>query len=234
MRSLFFLCCLVVSWQVEAQPASQPLQKIICGDGVLDAGEQCDDGNNQDGDACAADCLMVLQPEAPTLPPATTQALQKNLYDAETLLNPAVDEGPYYRSPRVALWLSAAPTVASFAGLYTTLIYRGVTNEIAPAALTASLAGVSISPSLGMIYAQKPSLAFGLMALRGGAAGLFALGLALHRDDPEGGGDLDERIVGIGFSTFTLVALLEVISTVNAAKQSHPPGTPKPATIIKQ
>jgi len=28
----------------------------ICGDGTLDADEQCDDGNNDDGDGCSADC----------------------------------------------------------------------------------------------------------------------------------------------------------------------------------
>jgi len=27
-----------------------------CGDGILDPGEDCDDGNNDDGDCCAADC----------------------------------------------------------------------------------------------------------------------------------------------------------------------------------
>jgi cysteine-rich repeat protein len=29
-----------------------------CGNGVLDPGEQCDDGNNLDGDGCSADCLL--------------------------------------------------------------------------------------------------------------------------------------------------------------------------------
>jgi cysteine-rich repeat protein len=27
-----------------------------CGDGILDGGETCDDGNNVDGDGCNADC----------------------------------------------------------------------------------------------------------------------------------------------------------------------------------
>ena len=234
MRSIFLLCCLLLSWQTTAQPASQPLQKIICGDGVLDAGEACDDGNNQDGDGCAVDCLAVTQTPEPTLPPATTKALKKGIYDAETLLNPVVNEGPYYRSPKVAFWLSAAPSIASFAGLYTTLIYRGLTDEKATAALTGSLAAVSITPSLGMIYAQKPSLAFGLMAARGAGAGLFALGLALRSEDPEADDDFDDRLMGIGLLTITVSAMMEVFSTPNAAKQAHPPGTPKPATILKQ
>lgn len=28
----------------------------FCGDGILSAGEECDDGNNVDGDGCSADC----------------------------------------------------------------------------------------------------------------------------------------------------------------------------------
>ncbi len=30
----------------------------FCGDGLPDAGEECDDGNNDDGDGCSADCLV--------------------------------------------------------------------------------------------------------------------------------------------------------------------------------
>jgi len=30
-----------------------------CGDGVLDAGEVCDDGNNVGGDGCSADCKSL-------------------------------------------------------------------------------------------------------------------------------------------------------------------------------
>lgn len=30
----------------------------VCGDGVLDEGEQCDDGNNVDGDGCSAECTV--------------------------------------------------------------------------------------------------------------------------------------------------------------------------------
>ncbi|MCA9298446.1 MAG: DUF4215 domain-containing protein, partial [Phycisphaerales bacterium] len=33
--------------------------KPRCGDGILDAGEACDDGNDVGGDGCAADCLSV-------------------------------------------------------------------------------------------------------------------------------------------------------------------------------
>jgi len=30
-----------------------------CGDGILDGGEVCDDGNTRDGDGCAANCLRL-------------------------------------------------------------------------------------------------------------------------------------------------------------------------------
>lgn len=30
----------------------------FCGDGTLDPGEECDDGNNVDGDGCSADCTV--------------------------------------------------------------------------------------------------------------------------------------------------------------------------------
>jgi cysteine-rich repeat protein len=29
---------------------------MLCGDGIIDDGEQCDDGNTFDGDGCDADC----------------------------------------------------------------------------------------------------------------------------------------------------------------------------------
>lgn len=32
------------------------MAQATCGDGILDPGEQCDDGNNQDGDCCSATC----------------------------------------------------------------------------------------------------------------------------------------------------------------------------------
>jgi cysteine-rich repeat protein len=34
----------------------EPLPLIVCGDGVLDAGEECDDRNTDSGDGCSARC----------------------------------------------------------------------------------------------------------------------------------------------------------------------------------
>ena len=37
----------------------------FCGDGHLDAGEQCDDGNSRDGDGCSANCTIEDNHEIP-------------------------------------------------------------------------------------------------------------------------------------------------------------------------
>ena len=34
----------------------EPLRPLVCGDGELDAGETCDDGNTTPGDGCSAGC----------------------------------------------------------------------------------------------------------------------------------------------------------------------------------
>ena len=37
---------------------SEPEPEFYCGDGSLDEGEECDDGNNEDGDGCSALCII--------------------------------------------------------------------------------------------------------------------------------------------------------------------------------
>jgi len=51
-------------------PPPPPPTPPICGNGVLESGEECDDGNVIDGDGCSAACtaeipLLVIQPPAP-------------------------------------------------------------------------------------------------------------------------------------------------------------------------
>jgi len=36
----------------------EPEEEPYCGDGVIDSGEQCDDGNNYDDDGCSANCTL--------------------------------------------------------------------------------------------------------------------------------------------------------------------------------
>src|SRR5262245_20569346 len=38
--------------------ATAPGCQGVCGNGELEAGEQCDDGNTRDGDACEHDCTL--------------------------------------------------------------------------------------------------------------------------------------------------------------------------------
>ncbi|MCP4246278.1 MAG: DUF4215 domain-containing protein, partial [bacterium] len=33
-----------------------------CGNGIIEAGEECDDGNNTDGDGCSVECLIEPEP----------------------------------------------------------------------------------------------------------------------------------------------------------------------------
>lgn len=40
-----------------------PIEQPVCGDGVLDSGEECDDGNTEDGDGCSATCTIEQTPE---------------------------------------------------------------------------------------------------------------------------------------------------------------------------
>ncbi len=42
------------------------IELSACGDGTVDAGEECDDGNTDDGDCCAADCTF--EPQGSTCP----------------------------------------------------------------------------------------------------------------------------------------------------------------------
>jgi len=45
-------------FQCASAPASHP-SSPVCGDGFLSAGEDCDDGNNADGDGCSATCKIT-------------------------------------------------------------------------------------------------------------------------------------------------------------------------------
>ncbi|MBL8682743.1 MAG: DUF4215 domain-containing protein [Myxococcales bacterium] len=47
-------------------PAAAPIAAPRCGDGVLDDGEECEDGNTRDGDSCSSRCLVVEQTPAAT------------------------------------------------------------------------------------------------------------------------------------------------------------------------
>ena len=50
MRRLFLVCVMACG--------SSPNNEPFCGDGAVDPGEQCDDGNNVSGDGCSATCKL--------------------------------------------------------------------------------------------------------------------------------------------------------------------------------
>jgi cysteine-rich repeat protein len=45
--------------QLEPSPCRTNCTIPRCGDGLVDPGERCDDGNTSDGDACSADCASI-------------------------------------------------------------------------------------------------------------------------------------------------------------------------------
>ncbi|MCP3982254.1 MAG: hypothetical protein GY716_23360 [bacterium] len=56
------------SWQTTLTPPGEPARDVnletpACGDGILDVGESCDDGNQANGDGCTSDCNV--EPSAP-------------------------------------------------------------------------------------------------------------------------------------------------------------------------
>ncbi len=55
LRWGFGLCCLVLA-ACPGRPVEEPV--AICGDGRVEGAEQCDDGNQVDGDGCQADCRL--------------------------------------------------------------------------------------------------------------------------------------------------------------------------------
>lgn len=63
-------------------PAAPPAAPV-CGNGVIEAGEQCDDGNTAGGDGCSATCRIIVKPAV--VAPATLQALR---ISGETQLHP--------------------------------------------------------------------------------------------------------------------------------------------------
>ncbi|MDY0004019.1 MAG: SUMF1/EgtB/PvdO family nonheme iron enzyme [Polyangia bacterium] len=56
-----FSCLALVSLLLGCgDPKPKPAPDPVCGDGVQDQGEECDDGNGANGDGCSAACLLEL------------------------------------------------------------------------------------------------------------------------------------------------------------------------------
>ncbi|MEN8232640.1 MAG: DUF4215 domain-containing protein, partial [Thermodesulfobacteriota bacterium] len=52
----------------------------VCGDGNVDAGEQCDDGNSTNGDGCESDCTIT-PPPAPVCGDGTSLVITEMDFD---------------------------------------------------------------------------------------------------------------------------------------------------------
>jgi cysteine-rich repeat protein len=66
--------------------ASAPVDPV-CGNGSLEAGEQCDDGNTASGDGCSSTCRIEVKPKpTPVLAPSVMQGLRLS---GETQVHPS-------------------------------------------------------------------------------------------------------------------------------------------------
>jgi cysteine-rich repeat protein len=83
-------------------------EPAICGNGAVEAGENCDDGNLDDGDFCANDCT------APQVPPTTLATLQSKIFTAGCAISGSCHTGT---SPAMGLDLSAGAMHSATVGV---------------------------------------------------------------------------------------------------------------------
>lgn len=72
-------------------PAGRLIVPASCGNGTLDAGEQCDDGNDLDGDCCSASCAF--EPADWSCPDDGNDCSDERCDGAGTCLHPPTDAG---------------------------------------------------------------------------------------------------------------------------------------------
>src|SRR5258706_5146390 len=56
LRVLLVLSVALAACNIRVAGDDDPTNRVICGNGKIDPGEVCDDGNANDGDGCSADC----------------------------------------------------------------------------------------------------------------------------------------------------------------------------------
>jgi cysteine-rich repeat protein len=92
----------------------------LCGDGLLDPGEQCDDGNNELGDGCDENC-QVESEGCPAIPLAGCGNAGKSIL----MLKDRGEDGPGANDKLVWKWLNGpATTQAEFGDPVNTTDYR--------------------------------------------------------------------------------------------------------------
>jgi len=72
--------------QATTSPTPPPPARAVCGNGAVEPGEQCDDGNTSDGDGCSSKCTT----EAPARPLAIeSRALELQRVSGNTDIQPS-------------------------------------------------------------------------------------------------------------------------------------------------
>jgi len=119
----------------------------VCGNGAVEAGEQCDDGNTASGDGCSATCRIEVRPPAPataTVPPSVLAGLrisgQTQVHPDEVTQNLMIREGAGHVEAVVKLCISADGNVGS------TRLLRSTKYAAYDAALVAAVAGWHYQP----------------------------------------------------------------------------------------
>ena len=149
-----------------SEPVAPMLISGLCGDGVLNVDEQCDDGNTSNEDACSSVCLVEACGDG---------VLQRSNGEQCDDGNPRAGDGcssacvleKSHRSARFGFVLSA---VVSLAGLPIT----SVTGSPIP-----SIISFGIGPSIGRLYIRDYKKAAIYTALRAAMIGVAFGGFAI-------------------------------------------------------
>ena len=100
-------------------------QDPVCGNGSVEASEQCDDGNTLDGDGCSSTCRIEPPPPSPrpavasvaSIRPSVLQGLrvagETQLHPSEATQNLMIRSGTSHASGTVKVCISAAGDVSS-------------------------------------------------------------------------------------------------------------------------
>jgi TonB family protein len=117
----------------------------VCGNGSVEAGEQCDDGNTADGDGCSSTCrIEVRPPPIATVPPSVLAGLrisgQTQVHPDEVTQNQMFRDGAAHVQAVVKLCVSADGSVGS------TRLLVSTKYAAYDAALVAAVAGWRYQP----------------------------------------------------------------------------------------
>ncbi len=122
-----------------------PPAEPVCGNGSLEAGEQCDDGNTTSGDGCSATCrIEVRPPPTATVAPSVLAGLrisgQTQVHPDEVTQNQMIRDGAGKVEAVVKLCIAADGSVGS------THLLRSTSYAAYDAALIAAVAGWRYQP----------------------------------------------------------------------------------------